>query len=293
MSEITSSNGAEVKSSEISGSYSGEIASEGDNSEKLSISDDKFSMELAQSEVRGYHQKSINQILESNSKYMYDADLDRVSKGVEDIRVIEYDAYLGRSGAYLSNNGEGSIEVSAITKEQMERSTIHETNHFASKNRELRVEQPHKNGYTVYQAVGIREATWFHSYETGEIENFEIRGKGLNEGLTTMYTNEQLREISPLKAKAAEREGIYPHATELSKQLENIVGEDVLKKAYYGGNLQGLEQRVDELAGKNSYKELSESFDLTLSDDYIVRMEAMGRAQEILARMYEGRNKQL
>lgn len=280
---------SEVKSSvsEVRSAQGTELKTEGENLEQVGFTENKFSLEQAQSEVRSHHEGSVKRILEVNSKYMYEQDIERISRGVDDLRAIEHNPYLGRSGAYKSDGGWSSIEVSAISRTQMERSTIHETHHFASKNKELRIEKPEQNGYSVYQAVGIREATWFHSYETGENTDFEIRGRGLNEGLTTLYTNEQLRELSPLKAESALREGIYLHATELSRQLEAIVGKDVLREAYYGGNLQGLERRVDALGGDKSYRELRRSFDLTLSRDYAERIEGMRKAQQILARMYE------
>ena len=99
-----------------------------------------------------------------------------------------------------------------MDQQQMERTTKHETNHFASKNREILVPEPDKKGYTVYQMVGTRRSSWFHSDETGENYNFTTKGRGLNEGLTTLYTNQQLTELSKEKGEAAERQQIYAHA---------------------------------------------------------------------------------
>ena len=243
-------------------------------------------IEQAQKDVETYHVQSIEQILELNGKYMSEPDRARVKNGVDSIRAIEHNSTLVRTGGYLLSNGKSSIEVSAINQQQMERSTKHETNHFASKNREIIVPEPDKRGYTVYQTVGTRQSSWFHSNETGENSNFTTKGRGLNEGLTTMYTNQQLTEISKEKGEAAERQGIYSHATELCNQLETIVGQDTLKEAYYGGNLQGLEAKVNELAGKNGYESLRECLDRTLSKDYTERVEAMKEAQDILAKMY-------
>ena len=243
-------------------------------------------LEQAQKDVESFHAQSIEQILEINGKYMSESDRARVANGVDNIRAIEHNPSLGRTGGYLLSNGKSSIEVSAIDRQQMERSTKHETNHFASKNREIIVPEPDKGGYTVYQTVGTRQSSWFHSNETGENSNFTTKGRGLNEGLTTMYTNQQLTEISKEKGEAAERQGIYSHATELCNQLETIVGQDTLKEAYYGGNLQGLEAKVNELAGEKGYESLRECLDRTLSKDYAERVEAMKEAQDILAKMY-------
>lgn len=141
--------------------------------------------------------------------------------------------------------------------------------------------------HTVYQTVGTRSSSWFHSDETGENYNFTTKGRGLNEGLTTLYTNQQLTELSKEKGEAAERQQIYAHATELCSQLEDIVGQDTLKEAYYGGNLQALQEKVDALAGEKGYEALQDCLDRTLSKDPAERVEAMKEAQNILAKMYE------
>lgn len=158
-------------------------------------------MELAQRIIENYHNQSIQQILEINGKYMSDADRERVSNGVDSIKAVEHTPEKGYTGFYLLNNGRSSIEVSAINQLQMERSTKHETNHFASTNREIIVPQPDRRGYNVYQTVGTRQASWFHSNETGKDSEFSSKGRGLNEGLTTMYTNQQLMEISKEKVR--------------------------------------------------------------------------------------------
>lgn len=244
-------------------------------------------LELAQKSIENYHHKSIAQILEENGKYMSELDRERVAQGVDSIKVVEHNPARGCTGFYLRMNGKSSIEVSAINKLQMERTTKHETNHFASKNREIIVPQPDKKGYTVYQTVGTRQASWFHSNETGKDSDFSSKGRGLNEGLTTMYTCQQLAELSKEKGEMAARQGVYAHATELCNQLENIVGKETLKEAYYGGDLKGLSEKVDSLAGEKSFEKLRDCMDRTLSKDYSERVTAMKEAQSILAKMYE------
>lgn len=257
------------------------------SNENLSIQEIPLSIEQAQVTVESYHSQSISQILENNGKYMKENDIARIENGIDNIKAVEHNPSLGRTGGYLFYNGKSSIEVSAINNQQMERSTKHETNHFASKNREIIVPDPEKNGYTVYQTVGLRHSSWFHSNETGENSNYISNGRGLNEGLTTMFTNQQLTELSKEKGEAAERQGIYVHATELSKQLESLVGEDALKEAYYGGNTQKLERRVNALGGEKTYDVLRYCFDKTISKNYAERVQAMKEAQGLMAKMYE------
>ena len=254
---------------------------------KSQILETPASLEQAQKDIESYHQQSIEQILALNGKYMLEEDRARVAGGADKLRAIENDPNRGRNGGYLLYKGRSSIEVSAMDQQQMERTTKHETNHFASKNREILVPEPDKNGYTVYQTVGTRRSSWFHSDETRENYNFTTKGRGLNEGLTILYTNQQLTELSKEKGEAAERQQIYAHATELCSQLEDIVGQDTLKEAYYGGNLQALQEKVYALAGEKGYEALQDCLDRTLSKDPAERVEAMKEAQNILAKMYE------
>ena len=245
------------------------------------------SREVAQERVEGFHQDSVTRILQKDGRFMSESDQIRVSSGADEIKAVEHTPNQGWTGRYRLINGQSEIEVSALDPEQMERSTLHETQHFASKNLETVVPDPEGKGYTVYQRVGIRQSRWHHSFETGEDTDVSVTGRGMNEGLTTMYTNRQLYEISREKGLTAERQGIYAHATELCGQLEDIVGEDTLKKAYYGGDLKSLETKVDELAGKGGYESLRDCMDRTLSRDYVERISAMVEAQDILKRMYD------
>ena len=237
--------------------------------------------------LEGYHRQSVDQILESNGKYMTETDRERVANGADRLEFMPYNPYGRQTGSYRFSQGESRIQVASISEIQQERSVKHETNHFASKHREIIVPEPDRHGYTVYQTVGMRQSSWFHSVRTGENSGYSEQGRGINEGLTTLFTNQQLAELSKEKGEAAEREKIYPQAVELCSQLETMVGEDSLKEAYYGGNTKQLEGKVEALAGDKEYGRLRECLDRTISRDYGERMAAVREAQEILARMSE------
>lgn len=123
-------------------------------------------LEQAQISVEHFHNQSIAQILDMNGKYISEADRGRIEDGVNNIKAVEHNPNSGRSGAFRTMNGKSSIEVSALSKDQMERTTKHETNHFASKNREIIVPMPDKGGHMVYQTVGMRHTSWFHNNTT-------------------------------------------------------------------------------------------------------------------------------
>lgn len=111
---------------------------------------------------------------------MSDDDKVRVSYGADNIWTTKCDPESGYTGYYLYKKGTSNIEVSVQDRDQMERTVIHETNHFASKNSETYTSQPEKNGYTVCRTVGTRETSWFHSSETGVDSDFSSKGEGLN-----------------------------------------------------------------------------------------------------------------
>lgn len=244
-------------------------------------------LEQAQASAEHFHSQSITQILDMNGKYISEADRERIEGGVNSIRAVEYSPNSGRSGAFHTMNGKSSIEVAVLSEAQMERTTKHETNHFASKNREIIVPMPDKGGYMVYQTVGMRHTSWFHNNTTGENSGFETQGRGLNEGMTTMYTNEQLSALSKEKGEAAEREAVYSHATDVCRQLQETMGKDALGDAYYGGKTMDLKEKMDAVGGKGTFEHFQSSMDKTISKDYAERVQGMKEAQEILAKLDE------
>ena len=169
--------------------------------------------ESAKETVESNFKESIKEILKENGKYMSEKDLARVEKADVKITAKKGDPFIGRRGSYSYNKGRSSINIHAINERQIERTTRHESNHFASKNREVIVPQPDKHGYTVYKSVGTRTSSYFHSHNG--ISNYSERGRGLNEGLTTMFSAEQLASKSPEKGLSARQQTLYAQAVEI------------------------------------------------------------------------------
>lgn len=259
------------------------------NQETNQILETPTSIEQAQQSVENYHQQSLGQIMEMNGQFIPDSQKERIGEGVQDIKAVEYNPESRVTGSFAFHNNQNSIRVSNINETQMERTTKHETNHFTSFNREIIV--PGEKGYTVYKTSGVRQASYFHPTQGQEVP-ISSKNRGLNEGITTMYTNQQLEAIDPAKAAEAARQNGYAHATELSQELESLVGKDAIAQAYYGGNIAGLEAKVNELGGEKAFENLSRCMDtVTYSKDYAERMSAMREAQDILATMSERQGK--
>ena len=244
----------------------------------------------AQAHIEQTHQDALTSILSENGKYMSVQDQSRINEGVSSLRIVE-SGNRNVTGSYRYESGKSHIEIANQNEHQRERSTIHETFHFTSRNREIIVPDPERNGYTVYKTVGTRQSSWFHNNRTGELSNYSERGRGMNEGLTTMYTNRELAKTSPERAEEAQRQMIYSHAEELCTSLEKQVGEDALKEAYFGGDTRSLETQVNTLAGEQEYAHLRDCLDRSISKDYAERVEATKEAQEILARMAENKER--
>lgn len=244
-------------------------------------------MEQAQKELESYQNQSISQIIAMNGKYMSEADKARVQAGVNRSSAVWLEPNSEWIGRHSVKNGYSEIEVGIMDRLHMQQTVLHELNHHASTNKEVYVPQPEKNGYAYYQSVGTRQIGIFHSFDTGEDSLIFDRGSGLNEGLTSMYTSQQLSEMGDEQALIADQQEFYSTAKEICGQLENIVGEDTLKEAYYGGNMQGLEAKVDSLAGEKEFEALRDCIDRTISEDQAIREQAAREAQDILEKMYE------
>lgn len=243
-------------------------------------------MAHAQAQIESVHHSTLASILEREGAYISEQDHARIEAGLTSIKAMD-DLGYGKTGGYHFDSKNSSIRVASLNETQRERSTIHETHHYVSHNREIIVPMPDKGGYMVHNTVGTRQSSWFHSTRTGENSGYSERGRGLNEGITTMLTNRQLTEISPEKGKEAEQQQIYGHAVDLTSALESLVGESALKDAYFGGNMQALESKVDSLAGEKEFGHLRDCLDRSISDNYAERIAATREAQEILARMAE------
>lgn len=79
----------------------------------------------------------------------------------------------------------------------------------------------------------------------GESEGIEYKhfNRHLNEGFTELYTIEQMQE-------RGEYPGFDSYTQEVgwAVNLREIVGDELIAKAYFGGDIDGLQQRVDEMS---------------------------------------------
>lgn len=246
----------------------------------------KFSLERAQEMVEDVHKRALEQILETNEKWMSEDDLERISKGTS-LEAVDYTEGSENIGAFLYNEGMSHIRVCAIDEEQIERTTQHETNHFTSFNREIRIRHEDGGSMRVYKTSGIHVIDYVENREHSIIE-VDDKNRGFNEGITQMFTNRQLDAIDPEKGLMARRQNGYGIATELVEQVEQLVGEETVSRAYYGGDVELLKEKMDALGGEGTFERISKNIDVaTYSRDYSKRIMAVRDTQEVLAGMAE------
>ncbi|MBQ8642507.1 MAG: hypothetical protein IJ480_09855 [Clostridia bacterium] len=241
-------------------------------------------MAEVQNNIEIYHQQSIDQILEKEGDNIPAAEKARIRQGVQNLEAVPYDMEKRVAGSY--NYETDTMQIAYITPTQLERTTKHETNHFSSYNHEAII--PDDQGYTTIRQSGIRDVSWYHSNETGADIMIFDNNRGMNEGITTMFTQGQLEEINMEAAVEAIRQNGYSNATEVCGEMENLVGHETIAKAYYSGDTISLEHSIDGLGGEGTFRRLSKCIDeTTYNPDPEIRSKAMAEAQELLARMHE------
>lgn len=248
---------------------------------------ERFPIENAQELAENAHKTSASQILELNGQYLTQEGKERLERGVDVIRAVPYRNGAENIGSFSYHDGKSEINICAIDVGQIERTTQHETNHFASYNMES-IENPELSKKHVNKRSGIHCLEYTEDSKKRIIE-FVDQNRGFNEGITQMYTNRQLELQESGKGLEAARQNGYMFATELSEQVEQIIGVETVAQAYYGGKMEMLKKRIDVLGGNGTFERLSKDMDkVTYSRDFTERFWAMRDAQEILAMMSEG-----
>ena len=142
--------GAETSSQSVEGLVSGDEVSinpaettHGMN--QILETTDTLEMAHAQAQVESVHHSALESILEHNGAYISEQDHARIEAGITSIKAMDNLGH-GKTGGYHFDSKNSSIRVASLNETQRERSTIHETHHFASHNREIIVPMPDKGG---------------------------------------------------------------------------------------------------------------------------------------------------
>ena len=136
-------------------------------------------------------------------------------------------------------DSEGNIYMKDISPEIVEHVSTHETMHLCA-NRENYIDE---EGNRVIIS-GLRESQF------KEDGSFNDLNRGVNEGLTEMYTLRELRNRGETESAYALKES-YSESRMWSERMEKLVGSERMAAAYFGGERENLKQEFNRLNDNN------------------------------------------
>jgi hypothetical protein len=114
----------------------------------------------------------------------------------------------------------------------------------------------------VLEQVGIRqhiiEETFVNDEKVEHLEEYKHRS--LNEGITEMFTIDILAQ----RGKHPELPA-YSTNVKWARSLRFVVGDDVIAKSYFGGDVELLKSSIDQYLHEGAFNELSYKMDRALS----------------------------
>lgn len=173
-------------------------------------------------------------------------------------------------GSYMVSGNrdlsDGKIRIrDSYNDELLHHTATHETIHDMSR-QDIRVTDYQKfDGEKYSKFENVRKISGIHVVETtscideGQREMVDCKdlNRNLNEGITELFTIEQMQERgeNPYFSSYTENVG-------WAKLLRDKVGSDTVARAYFGGELDELENKVNSMSGtRDAWKELNRNMD--------------------------------
>lgn len=151
----------------------------------------------------------------------------------------------------------GSIHFINENPESAKHTISHEIFHKSSYQRESLVSN--KEGSEMVYNSGVLEIRSFYDKEGNYLKNEEV-GRGLNEGMTEMYTMDYLKDHG--EVEALESYQAYSDEVNAVRELSDLVGKDTIEAAYFAGDKQSLEDAVNMYAKSDTaFSELNQDLD--------------------------------
>lgn len=228
---------------EIGSTENREIREDADFEIKQSLSEIKVEKETSSEEIaEGTYKNTIENVSKEFGDFMPESQRVRIDMEKENYKptVLSSEAYSERfhevDPSVLGHyDAEGRIFLKEGSPETIKHVTTHEALHLTSY-KELDDSNPNREVYR----CGIRESVFTL---IGMEEN---RNQALNEGITELYA---VREMMLNGDTASMKEiSSYPEAQRKAYELQGIVGSDVIRKAYFGGDIELLESEVNRLS---------------------------------------------
>ncbi len=226
------------------------------------------------------HQETKENNIENYGMYMSETQKARLESDAtkENVNVMTAEAYINRfPGAKLEVIGhcdeKGNIYMKDISRANVNHTITHETMHLSSDRAVIYTETGEK-----VVISGLRE-----SLVSKEGKLVFDSNRGINEGVTEMYTLKEL--LSRGDVEAAEAVNAYSASRQWAQRMEALVGEERFAGAYFGSDKDSLKSEFIRLNdGKaSSWNEFTKDID-TLQ--YGKNPEEREQAQERLNAMY-------
>ena len=167
-------------------------------------------------------------------------------------------------------DSEGQIFLKDDSPEIIRHLTTHEAIHLTSYN-----ELDDSDLHTRIYRSGIREC----KYDESSIQY--DKNCALNEGITETYALKELRRRG--ESSSAEAVSAYPEAQKAAGELQDVLGEECIEKAFFGGDVEQLKDEVIRLnfGESTAWDKYAESVDVL---EYGTDEEQIRKAKSELAK---------
>lgn len=211
----------------------------------------------------------------------------RVSESISTYSKEVYDSKYNTTGENILGHHDmkdGSIHVINEYEPAAKHTVTHEIFHKSSYQHESLEEI--ENGYIASRKSGLLEINNSFDKEGNYISSNE-EGRALNEGITEMKTLDYLNSKGEIES--AEMFNAYSDSVNVSRQLNDIVGKDVVDSAYFGGSKEELVNEVNRLAkDENAWSKLNADLETaTYSKNIDERNAALSRIDNMMNTMME------
>lgn len=258
-----------------------------DNDESIiSISDD---VNIDTSQVEEWDLNSYVNEVQNDIVSHYGGHMDNLSFMMDDMShktfsysEKDYTELYGHNSLAHHELEDNSIHIINENKEVAMHSSAHELFH-ASAYQNHTIDSNEEGIVETYKS-GVLEIHQLYD-ENGNKIAVEETGRGLNEGMTEMFTIGYLDGKGEYEASMSINS--YQENVSIAKQLNELVGEDIMCEAYFNGDKESLANEVNMYAKNDqAFQELNQQLDIINNSKIQAEREAaLARIDEMMTEM--------
>lgn len=191
--------------------------------------DESFTQSEIVKMVNDQIQDDFGEYLQEDAKSM-DLNTVEIKPGIEFDNNAQYGYYDWYNSGKLVVNQDAGGTVETL---------VHEGLHMATDNGD----EMRPDGELIHH-LGIEEVAL--DLDSGDIK--AVSNMNLNEGITEMFTRQSVKNMGVDDISIA-----YPDEVEIAEFLSDLVGENVIKDAYFSSDVEGLRTSVDSELGQGAF----------------------------------------